>query len=32
VVHVTHDRNEATRLSDRVVDVRTLSQSGAQLQ
>jgi len=32
VVHVTHDHNEATRLSDRVVDVRTLGQSGVQLQ
>ena len=32
VVHVTHDHNEATRLSDRVVDVRTLGQSGSQLQ
>jgi thiamine transport system ATP-binding protein len=32
VVHVTHDHNEATRLSDRVVDVRTLGQSGLQLQ
>ena len=32
VVHVTHDHNEAARLSDRVVDVRTLGQSGVQLQ
>ena len=32
VVHVTHDHNEATRLSDRVVDVRTLGQSSVQLQ
>ena len=32
VVHVTHDHNEATRLSNRVVDVRTLGQSGVQLQ
>jgi len=32
VVHVTHDHNEATRLSDRVVDVRTLGQSGVQVQ
>ena len=32
VVHVTHDRNEAARLSDRVVDVRTLGQSRSQLQ
>lgn len=32
VVHVTHDHFEATRLSDRVVDVRTLGQSGVQLQ
>jgi thiamine transport system ATP-binding protein len=32
VVHVTHDHNEATRLSDRVVDVRYLGQSGVQLQ
>ena len=32
VVHVTHDHNEATRLSDRVVDVRTLGQSRSQLQ
>ena len=32
VVHVTHDHNEAARLSDRVVDVRTLGQSGLQLQ
>ena len=32
VVHVTHDHNEATRLSDRVVDVRTLGKSGVQLQ
>ena len=32
VVHVTHDHNEATRLSDRLVDVRTLGQSGVQLQ
>ena len=32
VMHVTHDHNEATRLSDRVVDVRTLGQSGVQLQ
>ena len=32
VVHVTHDHNEAARLSDRVVDVRTLGQSRSQLQ
>ena len=32
VVHVTHDHNEATRLSDRVVDIRSLGQSGVQLQ
>ena len=32
VVHVTHDHNEATRLSDRVVDIRMLGQSGVQLQ
>lgn len=32
VVHVTHDHDEATLLSDRVVDVRTLGQLGAQLQ
>ena len=32
VVHVTHDHNEAARLSDRVVDVRYLGQSGVQLQ
>ena len=32
VVHVTHDHNEAARLSDRLVDVRTLGQSGVQLQ
>ena len=32
VVHVTHDHNEAARLSNRVVDVRTLGQSGVQLQ
>ena len=32
VVHVTHDHNEAARLSDRVVDVRTFGQSGVQLQ
>ena len=32
VVHVTHDHNEAARLSDRVVDVRTLGKSGVQLQ
>jgi thiamine transport system ATP-binding protein len=32
VVHVTHDHNEATRLSDRVVDVRTLGQPRSQLQ
>ena len=32
VVHVTHDHNEAARLSDRVVDVRTLGQSSVQLQ
>jgi thiamine transport system ATP-binding protein len=32
VVHVTHDHNEAARLSDRVVDVRTLGQSHSQLQ
>ena len=32
VVHVTHDHIEAARLSNRVVDVRTLGQSGAQLQ
>lgn len=32
VVHVTHDHNEAARLSDRVIDVRTLGQSGMQLQ
>jgi len=31
VVHVTHDHNEATRLSDRVVDVRTLGQPRSQL-
>jgi thiamine transport system ATP-binding protein len=32
VVHVTHDHNEATRLSNRVVDVRTLGQPYSQLQ
>jgi thiamine transport system ATP-binding protein len=32
VVHVTHDHNEATRLSNRVVDVRTLGQPRSQLQ
>jgi len=32
VVHVTHDHNEAARLSDRVVDVRTLGRSRSQLQ
>ena len=32
VVHVTHDHNEAARLSDRVVDVRSLGQSRSQLQ
>ena len=32
VVHVTHDHSEAARLSDRVVDVRSLGQSGVQLQ
>lgn len=32
IVHVTHDRTEASRLSDRIVDVRTLGQSGVQLQ
>ncbi len=32
VVHVTHDHDEAARLSDRVVDVRTLGQSRSQLQ
>jgi len=32
VVHVTHDHDEASRLSDRVVDVRTLGRSGTQLQ
>ena len=31
VVHVTHDHNEATRLSNRVVDVRTLGQPRSQL-
>lgn len=32
VVHVTHDHDEAARLSDRVVDVRTLGQPRSQLQ
>lgn len=32
IVHVTHDHNEASRLSDRVVDVRTLGQLHSQLQ
>ncbi len=32
VVHVTHDHDEAQRLSDRVVYVSTLCQSGVQLQ
>lgn len=32
VVHVTHDHDEAMRLSDRVVDVRTLGDTNLQLQ
>ena len=32
VVHVPHDHNEATRLSNRIVDVRTLGQPRSQLQ
>lgn len=32
VVHVTHDHHEASRLSERVIDVRTLGQSDVELQ